>query len=248
MATGYRDLGGIAPLCTDRGQRFVMALVEALKPDVVIFDNVMSLLGTAALEPDMWEATLPLVSALTANRVGQLWIDHTNKAGLQYGTSTKSWRFDTVGVMLPLEADARRGDDIAFTLSFDEPGKARRRTPDNSADYDRVVIRLRDDRWTSEPPDGASGTAHVKPSVRVFYDALIDALAISTAAQPGETTRDAWRNECLRKGLIEPPEPGETGTMRRLRTLPLRRAQSELIAARWIAVDSARVIDLRHRY
>jgi hypothetical protein len=248
LAKQYRHLGQIAPLCTDEGQRFVMALVEALKPlDAVILDNVMSLLGTAALEPEKWEATLPLVAALTANRIGQLWLDHTNKAGLQYGTGTKSWRFDTVGVMLPVEKDDRRGDDIAFTLSFAEPGKARRRTPDNRADYDRVVIRLRDDRWTSEPGEGAPAGKAPHPSRRKFYDALMNALAVASI-RPGETTRDAWLAECIRMGLIDPPEPEENYVGRRNRLAPLRTAKTELITAGWIACDGNKIKDLRGRY
>jgi hypothetical protein len=49
-------------------------------------------------------------------------------------TSTKSWRFDTVGLMLPLN-DEREPHETAFTLSFD---KARRRTPDNWDEFART--------------------------------------------------------------------------------------------------------------
>ena len=230
----YPTLGRNAPLCTDEGQRFVMALCAALQPDVVIFDNLMSLLGTAALDPDKWETTLPLVSALSANRIGQLWLDHTNRAGSQYGTGLKSWRFDTVGLMMPLESEERRGDDLAFSLSFE---KARRRTPENRADYERVVIRLRDDRWTSEPADGPAAPQKIKPSVRPFYDALLDAIAATTRA--GETTKAAWQSECQRKGLI--PATGSDPTAM------LRKAQFELIKAAWIGIDGDRIFNLRFR-
>src|SRR4029077_12619441 len=79
-----------------------------------------------------WNETLPLVGNLTARRIGQVWLDHTgHNTERQYGSSTKAWRFDAVGVMTPLPDDQRGRHEVAFTLSFEYPGKARRRTPDN---------------------------------------------------------------------------------------------------------------------
>jgi hypothetical protein len=249
MAREYRPLGGIAPLCTDAGQRFVMALAEALKPDAIIFDNLMALLGTAALDPDQWEATLPLVAALSANRIGQLWIDHTNKDGMQYGTGTKPWRFDTVGVMLPLPATDRRGDDLAFTLSFVEPGKARRRTPANRSDYDRVVIRLRDDRWTSEPApeeDAAEAQRPAEPTGKLaeYLKCLRSALA-THYVRYGETNREAWLAECVRTGLVDPPPEGEeeSATARNRREAPFRSALRRLRETGCIEVEEDLVRD-----
>ena len=55
---------------------------------------------------------LPLVASLTTKRIGQLWIDHTgHDTSRVYGTSTKSWRFDTVGIMAPLPDKERHGAD-----------------------------------------------------------------------------------------------------------------------------------------
>jgi hypothetical protein len=83
--------------------------------------------------------------------VCQIWIDHTgHNAERQYGTSTKAWQFDTVGIMTPMRVEDRLPDEVAFTLCFDQPGKARRRSPENWDDFSPSIIRLRGDRWTSE--------------------------------------------------------------------------------------------------
>jgi len=75
-----------------------------------------------------------LVQALTNSRIGQLWLDHTgHNSDRQYGSSTKAWRFDAVGCMAPLADGENDPRSTGFTLSFDHPGKARRRTPDNWA-------------------------------------------------------------------------------------------------------------------
>ena len=83
-------------------------LCTPLKPHVVILDNVQALLIGVQKDEETWIPVLPLVQWLAKNRIGQLWIDHTVRStGMQYGTSTKSWRFGTVGLMLPLGRTGR---------------------------------------------------------------------------------------------------------------------------------------------
>ena len=143
------SLGKLAPLNTEDGQNFVLALIDALGGvDVVIFDNVMSLVAGDQKDEVPWSDTRPLVQSLTTRRVGQVWLDHTgHNTDRQYGSATKAWRFDTVGLMIPLVAGESASGELAFTLSFERPGKARRRTPDRWADFETCRIRLRDDRW-----------------------------------------------------------------------------------------------------
>jgi hypothetical protein len=84
---------------------------------------------------------------------------------------------DTVGMMTPLSDNLRNRHEVAFTLSFEHPGKARRRTPDNWQDFETCTIRLKDDRWTSElithgaskPPPKLKGDAAL--GLRVLVDA-----------------------------------------------------------------------------
>jgi hypothetical protein len=238
----YRSVAKFAPLCTDEGQRFLMALCAALKPDVVLLDNLMSLLGTAALEPDKWEATLPLVSQLTASRIAQIWFDHTNKAGGHYGTIIKQWLFDTVGEIEPLQD--KQDKTVAFTLGF---SKARRRTPENRMDYETVAVRLKDDTWSIELASAASRPAKVEPKVAIFHDLLLDAIK-AKPTQPGETTKDAWLDECIRQGLIEPAEPKETSQSHDRRLAPFRKAKSQLIMASWIRENEGLISNLKYKH
>jgi len=163
FAKQFPSLGLMQPLNTEAGHNFVLALIGALGGiDLVIFDNVMSLLVGDHREETTWAGTLPLVERLTTRRIGQLWLDHTgHNTDRQYGSSTKGWRFDAIGVMSELPEDQRAPRELAITLSFEWPGKARRRTPENWQDFEPHIIRLTDDVWTSEavkpapPPDGS---------------------------------------------------------------------------------------------
>jgi hypothetical protein len=159
FAAAYPSLGRFAPLNKPDGLAFIKALIEALGGvDVVIFDNVMSLLAGDQREEIPWSDTLPLVEWLTKERIGQVWLDHTgHNSTRQYGSSTKAWRFDTLGVMEPMPEGERSRRDLAFKLSFDAPnGKARRRTPANWQDFEPCTIRLVDDVWTSELAEATS--------------------------------------------------------------------------------------------
>jgi hypothetical protein len=253
IAERYPTLGMFEPLNTEAGQEFIKRLVDMLKPDVVIFDNVQSLLIGVQKEEETWIPVLPLVQWLTKHRVGQLWFDHTGHAGeRQYGTATKSWRFDAVGQMTPLDDGDREQRETAFLLSFDAPsGKARRRTPDNWAEFAPHIIRLREAVWSSEPVEKRNGNGHalgkVAPSRKIFHNALIDALA-HAPTRPGETTMGAWEGECVRRGLIDAIEPGDTSSTKRTKRTIFRTAKSALLAARMIGIDGKRVMDLTRSY
>lgn len=244
FAALFPTLGKMPPLNTEQGLNFLLALIHALGGiDVVIFDNVMSLIAGDQKDEIPWSDTLPLVAALTAKRIGQVWLDHTgHNTDRQYGSSTKAWRFDAVGVMTPLPDDQRDRHDTAFTLSFDHPGKARRRTPDNWRDFDTCTIRLRDDCWTSEtasPPD----QSRVTPMGRQFHGALLDALVIS--ATSGQATRDLWFSECARLGLVTSIVHEDNHAQREAKRRGFRKYIAELKAAGWIGVDGETVRSLR---
>jgi hypothetical protein len=241
----FPTLGILPPLNTEAGHNFVLALTNAISGvEIVIFDNVMSLITGDHREEIPWNETLPLVGKLTARRIGQLWLDHTgHNTERQYGSSTKAWRFDTVGVMTPLPDDQRGRHEVAFTLSFEYPGKARRRTPDNWVDFETCIIRLKDDRWTSEPADPAAATRKLSPMGQMFYGALLNALAIS--ATPGCTTRALWYAEAARTGLAEPLAPEDDAKARSDKQTKFRKYLGEIRIARLIGVDGDTVTDLR---
>jgi len=244
FATLFPTLGKMPPLNAEPGLNWLLSLIHALGGiDLVIFDNVMSLIAGDQKDEIPWSETLPLVTVLTAKRIGQVWLDHTgHNTDRQYGSSTKAWRFDAVGVMTPLPDDRRERHGTAFTLSFDPPGKARRRTPDNWRDFDTCTIRLRDDRWTSEaasPPDRSK----VSPMGRQFHKALLDALIISPIS--GQATRDLWFSECARLGLVTSIMPEDTHAQRETKRKGFRKYLGELKVAGWIGVDGDTVRSLR---
>jgi hypothetical protein len=248
IAESWPMLGMFAPLNTEEGQNFIKRLVAATKPDVIIFDNVQAILVGVQKDEETWIPTLPLVQWLTKKRIGQLWIDHTNKDGLQYGSSTKSWRADTVGLMTPLDDDQCAPGEMAFILKFT---KARRRTPDNWDEFMPHIIRLREDLWSSEPVEkrGAGGSNLGKvPRARLpFYDALV--AAIGRHGIGGAVALSAWEAEALHRGLIDPPPADkETWRQRDVRYRDFRKAKSDLLGARWIAVAGNSVSDLKGRW
>jgi len=246
FAERFPTLGPMPPLNTEPGTNWTLALIAALGGvDMVIFDNVMSLLVGIQKEEEAWAGALRLVQRLTAKRIGQIWIDHTgHDGGRQYGTSTKAWRFDAVGIMLPLAANQRSPHEIAFTLSFEHPGKARRRTPDNWQDFETVTIRLREDRWTSEGarivPRGPAVT--VSPQAKEFHNALRASIGKSLAS--GKLTRDEWFAECTRAGLVTAIEDGDSHAKRDAKRALFRKHLATLKRAGWIAVDGEIVKDL----
>jgi hypothetical protein len=106
---------------------------------------------------------------------------------------------------------------------------------------------MRDNQWTSEPADAEPARrkrkGKVKPSIQLFHSALVDALAVASI-RPGETKLAAWEEECVRRGLLEPSEPGDTGTIRRAKRAMFRTAKSDLQTAGMIGIDGHRVMDL----
>ncbi len=247
----FPTIGEMPPLNTEAGHNWILALIAGLGGvDVLVLDNVMSLLEGIQKEEEAWSGALPLVQRLTGKRIGQIWLDHTgHNQDRQYGSSTKAWRFDAVGVMTPLPADQKGKHEVAFGLSFEAPGKARRRTPDNWADFETVTVRLADDRWTSQPSgDNGSTTAKVAPSRVPFYDALTAALTTTTDRTAGTTTVFEWQAACQRKGLIEAAQKDEGYRQRDARMRDFRRAKGDLLAARWISVEGDTVTDLKGRW
>jgi hypothetical protein len=240
------SLPEFAPLNTDNGRMFLLALLEAIGgADLIIFDNVMSLITGDMKDEVPWTETLPLVAALTDRRIGQLWLDHTgHNSDRQYGSSTKAWRFDAVGVMSPLPDGQNEAGSTTFTLSFDHPGKARRRTPDNWREFEATKISLRSDEWTSEPVESSGGnSAKLRPGAVSHYRALKDALVISPT--PGRTTRDFWYAECVRLGLDDPLPPDANWRDRDRIMKTFRTYMSQLKEAGMIGIDGETVTDLK---
>ena len=237
FAERFATIGRMPPLNSEEGRQWLLALINGLGGvDVIIFDNVMSLITGDQKDEVPWSDALELIQSLTARRIGQIWLDHTgHNTSRQYGSSTKAWRFDAVGIMTPLPDDQREPHDLAFTLSFEPPGKARRRTPGNRRDFETCTIRLSEDKWSSEITGARVGRGRLSPMGKEFYRALTDAVVISE--HQGQTTREAWFGECARLGLVAAVTPDDNHSRREAKRRGFRRYMAELKAAKRIGVD-----------
>jgi hypothetical protein len=250
LAEQYPAIGMFEPLNTDPGQTFIKRLVLKLRPDVIFLDNVQALTAGVQKDEETWIGVLPLISWLTKQRVGQLWLDHTgHNSDRQYGSVVKAWRFDLVGIMAPLASDLRAPGIPEFTLSFDHPGKARRRTPANATDFDPMIIRYRHGQWSAEPAQGARSakggpSRKLSPQIRSFYKAATNALTANPTG-PNQTTTDAWEAECVRMGLLAPILPSDTGRSRGAKRTPLRKARAALLADAYIDINGPTLILLQ---
>jgi hypothetical protein len=65
IAQRYPTLGMFEPLNTEAGHDFIQRLCTALKPHVVILDNVQALLIGVQKDEETWIPVLPLVQWLT---------------------------------------------------------------------------------------------------------------------------------------------------------------------------------------
>jgi hypothetical protein len=251
FAARFPQLGQPAPLNTDAGRDWLLRMIALVQPDVVILDNVMSLIAGVMKEEEPWQQTLPLVLGITALGKAQIWLDHTGwNSDRQYGTSTKGWFFDAIGLLLKPSQDATVGErETCFELSFDPPsGKARNRDPDRWTDFAPHRIRLTDDGWSHELIDRdnrgkGKGKGKVEPGVQLFHDALMDAFVVAST-RAGETTREAWEAECVRRDLLDPIKETDDYRTKAAKRAKLRKAKSDLLAAKMIAINGEHVRDL----
>ena len=240
LAELHPELGEWAPLNTEKGRRFLLRYIKHIGGvDVIVLDNLMSLTEGAMKEEDGWRATEPLVMDLTALDIAQIWADHTgHNETRSYGTSTKTWRFETVALMLKPKApvpDAR----IAFVLTFDplRGGKCRERDDDNFADFETVAVRLIGDEWRVEPeseedaaPFAPTRGGKLTAAQQGWFDAILRVFNTEGIAQqrvvpgspPGATGprvmcvgRDTLRNALRDAGRIHTDTAGNiTATSR----------------------------------
>jgi hypothetical protein len=213
FTAAFPRLGRMSPLNTEAGYTFVMDLIDAIGSiDGVVFDNVMSLAPGDQKDEETWAGCIPLVEQLSRRGIAQLWDDHSGwQPGRQYGTSTKGWRFDNLIGLSPLTEGDQPVDHLAFKLSFDYPGKARRRTPQNWQEFAPQIIRLVDDVWShesaAEPPKSATSTTGAKLSGKNvnMLEELRKAIKLHGRIQKPETDIDecpAVARSVLRERLV----------------------------------------------
>jgi hypothetical protein len=231
------DFPDMEALDTPGGRAFVLHHVDLWKPRLIVLDSRMCLLQGELTKAETWQRTMPLLHEVTRRGIAQMWIEHMGIATDRlYGDSSKEWLMDAVGLFDDATEQEKKkaGTDLLFRLTFK---KARRRTPENRADFQPVTISLRADAW-HWAPDGGKPSGKVSPSRQIFYDALRNIVAANHA-----TTEGKWLAECIRLGLVEPAEEGETSAQRGNRLRPFRRAKSELATQKLICVDGLNIFD-----
>jgi putative DNA primase/helicase len=222
-AEQWPELGIIEPLNTEAGHEFIYRLCDATKPDVVIFDNVQSLILGVQKEEETWAGVNPMLQGLTKRHIGQVYLDHANQSGRQYGTITKGWRADAVGIMSPPDVAPDDPDETAFVLTFDpaQHGKCRRRTPENWQDFATRIFRLRGDEWSSEPVTATSQSTtdrrfgKLGPDAKEMYRIIQNLLAAGQGEQVKPdpdmapllaVRRKTVRTACINAGWFPEPE------------------------------------------
>jgi hypothetical protein len=225
----HEDVENFLPLNTEEGQALIEAVIKRIGGvDVILFDNVMSLLAGNMKDTEQWAGTMPWVKSLTRRCIGQLWLHHTNDDGRTYGDKTREWQMDTV----ILGEEVKRPDtDVSFQITFP---KARERTPDNRQAFADAKIALVNEQWISDVGSVGIKQTSVPPLAIKFFNALVNATIGSNAKKMfgcPTATIEEWRAECFRVGLIDKDEKPDSA-----RTL-FNRHKRELIAANWISCD-----------
>ena len=226
--------GGLPPLNTEAGQAWLRREIEAVKPDLIIFDLIMCLLVGSMSEESTWMPMRPFVRELTRRHIAQMWLHHANDTGKSFGDKTREWEMDTVIFLShPVGEDGQPGD-TAIKWEF---RKARLRTPANADQFAPLVI------WPAEqftfeaaPKDKkANGRESTQKTVEHAFLAAYDRLADSISKSPGFDDKpvakvkvDAIRDELKSRGFLPLDDKGNIEAFGRKL---LFRAKEELLKA-----------------
>jgi AAA domain/Bifunctional DNA primase/polymerase, N-terminal len=209
-AFSHEDDENFSPLNSLAGQQMVERLIKQIgNVDLIIFDNIMSLMLGDMKDEESWRKTFPWVKSLTKRCIGQIWIHHTGHDETHaYGTKTREWSMDTV---IQLEKVKRHDTDVSFQLSF--TGKARERRPDTRRDFTDVRIALVEGEWTYEITSPAERAVQPTALGRKFFAALADALNGPNVImhKNGRCVNvETWRRVCVLHGLIDEKQKADS--------------------------------------
>jgi AAA domain len=210
---GYNreDLGfdGMPPLNSDLGQAWLRREIEAVKPDLIIFDSIMCLLVGPMQDEATWAPMKPLVCELSARKIAQVWFNHANELGKSFGDKTREWEMDTVAKLSKAE-----GDETAIRLEF---SKARLRTPKTAGQFAPLIIRPAED-WKFEivksTPSGKAGgdVEMVREEMVKVYESLADgaqkSLGLDHRSTVLKVSTAAIRDELKNRGFLDTDEKG----------------------------------------
>ena len=94
------DTSGWPPLNTEEGEEWLFSEIEAVRPDFIVFDSVMSLLLGEMGDEKAWAPVNLMMRKFSRLRLGQLWLHHTgHDKSRGFGTKTREWQMDTVAIL-----------------------------------------------------------------------------------------------------------------------------------------------------
>lgn len=232
FALSHEDLT-VAPLHLDASEEARKAIEDFIeermggKVDLIIFDNLASLVEGDLVSGAAWKAMMPWVRNLTERCVGQVWIHHAGHNTKRfYGSDTTSWHIDAV---MHLNHVEREGIDVSFELNFDE--KARDRTPDNRDQFARAKVALVNDAWQVEGVAIAMPKKRMQltPMEKKFFDVL--------GATGDVVTIEAWVKALIAANLLNAASAAGDGKITNSSRKLLSRHRKALVAKGWITED-----------
>ena len=225
------------PLNTPAGQAWLWREIDAVKPDLIVFDSIMCLLVGPLSDEEAWAPMVPLIRQLSSRRIAQVWLHHTgHDKSKGFGSKTREWEMDTVGML------SKKGNTDDGSLLF-EFTKARLRTPQTAGLFKTQLIRRDVDGWTTEP-----GTVKAKETAGERKRAwLIDVyanLSGDVTPTPGYTAalvrkvpiKDI-RATMIKRGFLAL----EDGKIPQSERTAFRRAREELIRDHGFASDGTNI-------
>ena len=139
---------GMADLATTGDQN---ALLRAWghRPDLVVLDNLSSLMGVRRNNPDRWGEVQHWLMILRRHGIAVLMLHHANKDGEQRGTSQREDALDVV-ISMQRPADYTPQEGARFELHFEKARGLR------GPDVEPIEVRLEADaagapRWNWQP-------------------------------------------------------------------------------------------------
>ena len=232
---GYNreDLGDgqMPPFNEADGEKWLMKEIEAVQPDLIIFDSIMCLLNGTMAEEESWEPVKHLARRITSLNIAQIWLHHTGHDGAKgFGTKTREWEMDTV-VRLAFADDNHEAIAMEFR-------KARLRTPENFEQFKARTLSRGADGWASDAMSGKPMDGRRSAEVIKLKHAIVDAYSRLTDGAPlttgfaGQQVRkvetDRLRDEVKRRGFLDIKDSG--GMTNASRVL-YHRAKTDLIAS-----------------
>jgi hypothetical protein len=214
--------GAMPPFNTEEGEKWLWREIEAVKPDIIVFDSIMCLLAGQMSEEESWAPVKLLMRRISGRRIGQIWLHHTgHDTSKGFGTKTREWEMDTVVALTTADQN--------ILMEFK---KARLRTP-KTAEHFRPRTIARDETGWIVVGEGQAKTANksdidiLKHAIMDAYDRLADGRPTSSGlngAPVVKVSANEVRDEVKRRGFLETNDNGFVTAPSRNQFMRARRA------------------------